>query len=278
MTYFFVGGSQRSGTSLLQAILSADAETNPRLYEASYFKVLVATYQFGKATLNGKAAHYFADLEELRHFSASWARSFLEMTLQRYAPARHLVLKEPHLTMLFPDIAELISDAKFLVIVRDPRDVIASMLEVEEKLVRQGQSAFPRRDMAALSNHYKSFYAPVMNCQSEDFKRRTCFVKYEKLVYEPEAELEKIRTFTGLKLEGFDASADWEPGVSAPRPESQPWRTRLHDRGVSADSVGRYRSSLRPDEIAQIEKECGDAFQLFHYEVDQALTRAASAS
>jgi hypothetical protein len=276
MTYFFVGGSQRAGTTVLQSVLCADAETNPLIHEATYFRGMVQACQQGKATLDRQAAHYFADWNEHCRFNASWVGAFLKMTLERYAPAKHLVLKEPHLTILFPEISELVLDSRFLVIVRDPRDVIASMLAVGERLAQQGlASDFNKRDVAELVNVYKSFYAPCMNCRAEDFQRRVLLLRYEQLVTEPLVVIDKLREFTDLKLEGVDPSRQWDLSLmetSKVESSQDAWATHLFGSGLSPESVGRYRHVLSAEEIRTIEREGADAFKLFGYPLSREST------
>jgi len=49
MTNFFVGGSQRAGTTLLQSVLCADTTTNSVIREASPLRAMVAAYQYTHA-------------------------------------------------------------------------------------------------------------------------------------------------------------------------------------------------------------------------------------
>jgi len=70
--------------------------------------------------------------------------------------------------MFFPDIAELVPSARFTCIISDPRDVIASMIIVDKKLAGSGinqdlmSQIFNTRNMKLLSQHFKSFYIPVL--------------------------------------------------------------------------------------------------------------------
>ena len=269
MTCFFVGGCQRTGTTLLQSILCSDPGTNPLIGEASYLRSLVSAYVFGKETMGTQTNDYFTDGEELREFTARWAREFLDRTLGRYAPAHHLVLKEPHLTMLFSALHELLPDARFLVMVRDPRDTIASMLKVGARLAKHGQdSVYARRDMVQLANLYKSFYAPCINARSREFAGKSLIVKYERLVHDPWPEIEKIRNFTQLTLDNADPHADWkrvQMDLSQPDPYLRPWMTELTGKGISPVNVGSYLTELTPEEVALIEAECADVIQLFRY-------------
>lgn len=273
MTYFFVGGSQRAGTTLLQSIICSDDTTNPLLQEAMYFRSIISTYQLGKTILTTKLKDYFTNLEELRNFNATWAKAFLEHTLHRYAPIKHLVLKEPHLTMLFPEIYELVSDPKFLIIVRDPRDTIASMIEVGERLANQGYqdiftTIFTTRDIKQLCNHYKSFYAPSIHYQVPDFQNQLLYIKYELLVSNPESEIDRLKSFTGLTLNKFNQTDKWQNSqidFSATSPDYNPWYTELYGKAISATQVNRYHQILTETEILTIEQECADALQIFGY-------------
>ncbi|MBE9226311.1 hypothetical protein IQ264_12845 [Phormidium sp. LEGE 05292] len=66
MTYFFICGNQRAGTTLLQSILCSDDTTSPLLQEAMYFRSMISTYQLGKTILTTKLKDYFTTLEELK--------------------------------------------------------------------------------------------------------------------------------------------------------------------------------------------------------------------
>jgi len=262
--------------------LCKDAETNPMIHEATYFRGMLEAYQLGKAVVDSQTGHYFSDHGELCRFNATWLDAFLRMTLERHPPAKHLVLKEPHLTMQFPDIFELVPDSRFVVIVRDPRDFIASMLTVGERLAEKGvDSEFAKRDVAELANVYKSFYAPCMNYKSEAFRQRTLLLRYEQLVTEPLVAFDKLREFTGLKLAEADPSKGWElkaadssdkagetPATDAKTgPVHDAWGTHLNGNALSPESVGRYQQVLSAEEINTIEREGADAFKLFNYPV-----------
>lgn len=274
MTYFFIGGCPRSGTTLLHNILCSDKTVNPLIGEAGYLYHLVKAYNSGKLDFDSQSKYYFNDLNELQNFSASSIKQFLERTLQRYAPATNLMLKYPLLAEFFPDIYELIDDVKFIVIVRDPRDTIASLIKVGDRLKKLGQERhltpmFENRNMEEYLLFYKQAYQNSWNYRLGNFQDKIGFIKYEYLVSKTEEALTILRSFTGLKLANFNPASSWQgskidyQNLSA---AEQPWYSQLYNQGISAAGINNYRQVLTETEIQFIEQEAADIFQIFNYQ------------
>ena len=68
MTCVFIGGSQRTGTTLFQSILCKDIDTNPMIHETKYFRQLVQAYVFGKRQFKAETLDYFENPDELTQF------------------------------------------------------------------------------------------------------------------------------------------------------------------------------------------------------------------
>lgn len=269
MRYIFAGGSQRSGTTLLQKFLCLDSATTPKLAEASYLRMLLQAYAQGKQDFDHDTQSYFAKLEDFRHFNAGIVYSFLNRTIAQYPGASSLVLKEPHLTQLFPLIFELVHEALFLISMRDPRDIMASMIDVGKRMQQQGQQHFfQQRDIEYLSNYIKTFYAPTLNNQDQAYRNRCFIFRYEDLINNTSDVKQKLSSFTGLAMD-FDDDSELNPGDNKDMKQNQsrykPWLTDNNDKNINNSSIGHYKSVLTPEEIEQANHHCADILQLFQY-------------
>jgi len=267
MKFLFVGGSQRSGTTVLQKFLCMDSQTTPKLAEASYLRLLLQAYQQGKYDFEHDTGSYFVTPEDFRHFHAGLIYSFLQRTLAQYPSARTLVLKEPHLTQLFIELAELVPDSKLILIMRDPRDILASMIDVGLRMKKLGQSHFfQQRNIEQLSQHIKSFYAPTLNNTDPTFKARYLVIRYEDLIQHSADIKQRISAFSGLALDfdETDGIGD-DPDIENDQPRYQPWITKNNDQPINDSSIGRYTQVLSDQEIDQANVFCKDLIELFQY-------------
>jgi hypothetical protein len=274
MTVIYVGGVNRSGSTLLQSILCSDPATNPLVQEASYLNFIVHAWAFSRAQFDFHGRYYFDSTDEMKQFTAGWLKAFLDRFRRRYPDARHLVLRYLPMTPLFPDLQELMAaageDVRFVIVARDPRDVIASMVRVGEraaKLNRPGEQAIPR-NMAQLGKIYMDVYGPALSGQRPEYRQRLTVIRYEDLVTRTDEVLDVLRQASGLELKDFEAGANWtrnEMDLQDSASGANPWMSELWGKGVSQARIGSYRKVLTASEIAQIEKLCDTPLKLFGY-------------
>lgn len=258
---------------MLHTLLCQDGGVNPPISEAKYLQTLVLAYHIGLADFDAKTRDYFGDREDFRRFHGGMVGQFLDRLRSRFPGRTRLCLKEPHLTMLFPDVASLVPDARFVCIVRDPRDVIASLIRVGERMHATGVvdamgRVFLSRDIDTMVAYFHSFYAPSAGCSLPGFRQRCAFLRYEDLVRDPAGMLPRLREFTGLSLADVDPSADpmtARPEHASDVPYERAWVTPLFGRGVNDSRIGGFREVLSPDEEARVQKGTAAFREKFGY-------------
>ena len=113
----------------------------------------------------------------------------MERIRAKYGSDTRLVLKAPWYTREFPQLNELLPNAQFVLIARDPLDIVASQIEVGLKQQeRDGVNLYPRDDIQRIVDGINSVYFTVLTIyftvltNSKLFEGRLIEIRYEKLV------------------------------------------------------------------------------------------------
>lgn len=140
---------------------------------------------------------------------------------------------------------EFFDDVKFIIMMRDPRDVYSSCLLRTKKFISNEDEAKNLALMNTLSqiNSY-NFYKN--NKTNTDIK----IIKYEELVVRTKEKIREILSFIDVNQDKYD----WESlnSVSSSNSSYQD-RELTIGTGVSKDSIGKYKTTLSSQEISTIE-------------------------
>jgi hypothetical protein len=170
---------------------------------------------------------------------------------------------EKHFPDVYPRLMrELYPGARELFLVRDFRDMVASMQAYN---ARKRAGDFGRdkagSDEAWLVHLHQNFL--VLRAAWRDRGEPGSLVRYEDLVRVPEAALPPLLASLGL-----DAAPELVSRLIAAAAPDAP---ELHGHGTSASSeasIGRWRNNLSPELGAAVEVTFGDLLREFGYEVD----------
>jgi hypothetical protein len=259
----FVVGAPRSGTTLLRAML--DRHSRIGICDETFFFYWVAARErvFGDLrdeARRARAVDRFLETRRIRRLGLDLAAlratllreatsypAFFRALLEAYARSKGKARggeKTPQHALVASKLLEWYPDARLLHLVRDPRDVVASLRRM------------PWGSGSVLTDA-KLWRACVAGAEACEDDPRTLLVRYESLIAEPERELARIcaalgEAFEPAMLEGEARKTDrW-------------WFDRAQG-NVERTRVERWRSELSPDEIAIVESIAGERLGKYGY-------------
>ena len=267
---FIIGGSPRSGTTLLNQILCAcpEAPGNVTVSEAKFLEHYLHAYRMGKASYASDHEAFFGEMPEF----AKLNQNILLMVLHAaftHLDARCLVLKWPFVTPYIPELVELLPSVRILLMVRDPRDIVASLIKVGQRMEAAGkENPFCRSKLEETIRYFHDCYQPVYPLlESPQKKANILVVKYENLVLNTTDELHKLHEFSRLDLMGeYQNPADLQFDKSLWETHKKEWLTELSGQSISAASIGSWHDTLTPDEIVTVENLTQVFFSTFEYQ------------
>lgn len=182
---------------------------------------------------------------ELTKWKRLFVRFIKEVTVRT---GKQLVLKSPPHTARIPTLLELFPDARFVHIVRDPRVVFPSTINLWKSMARNHglqKPAWPGLEEKVL-REFRVIYDRLEEARPLLKPGRFHEVRYEELVQNPVSELKKV--YDGLELGGFDAA---RPRVEEYLRQNAGYETNKYD--------------LTPAQRAAIEDRWGDVIRRYGY-------------
>jgi hypothetical protein len=192
----FVGGCPRSGTTLVQRIL----DCHPEIYagpEFIFVSRIVDLFQDMRQSIRlGGSIHAILDEEDLVHAFRSLLVDLLLPKLQAQSVS-YLSEKTPGNVLAFAWLEEHVPEGKKILVVRDPRDVVSSMLEVggRQRLRRGWALNYLRDPLAAvnyMNDHLKAGLALA------ETSANCLLIYYEDVISDPLVVANRMYRFIGV--------------------------------------------------------------------------------
>jgi len=258
----FVGGSMRGGTTLAQRLLCTAPEVNDWVPEVHVLRDMVVLYRHCMNRRPAAREPFFAEADDCTRYFTGCVDDLLQIVRDRHSPNGRLVLKNPELTQYFPELAELRPNVQFVIVLRDPRDVVASMKVVAERAIAAGEPV-PMPEMAdgaaGMATLFLRYYANVIRSPLVREPDRLMFVRYEDIVTDTTTAVAKLSLWTGLNIRP-DAVGNASGGD-----DGSVFGARLYGKPISNDAIGSYRERLDAAEIAAVESVTAEFMKTFGY-------------
>lgn len=270
-----IGGAMRSGTTVIHRALCRARNSNPFLSESWFLRDLLAMYRFRLSRFEAMGEDQFGSVAAYRRMLADDVADYLRTVSARHGDPEVLILKQPELIGSFADLALLSPQMLFLAVVRDPRDVVASMKRVRDSHARDGVPGplAGARTTAALCAFYGSHYAMLLD-SADALGDRLRIVRYEDFVRAPKESVTEIGAFCGARYE-LDEVADFpsadsgsptfDKAARSKDPFSRAFWSDLYTAPLSDERIGRFAESLTAAEAAEIEARLGFVGRRFGY-------------
>ena len=259
-----IGGAMRSGTTIIHRALCTAENCNPHLSESWLIRDIVTLYKNRVARFESMGADQFGSIINFRELIRINVQYYIRLVSARYDDPEVLILKHPELSRYFVELAGLFPGMQFLAVVRDPRDVIASMKEVQAQNARDGYegpfSVF--QNLQQLCFYYHLHYERLLAVDNAD-PNRMRFLRYEDAMREPQTMIADVGAMCGLRYEpekiaSFDESRTASGTFDKKNRKADPLRrgfwSDLYTKDITEERIGRYKSILTDDEIKEVEK------------------------
>ena len=172
-------------------------------------------------------------------------RSFLRFYAQAHGK-RRCGEKTPEHALFTGTLRQWFPAATILHILRDPRDVVASLL------------AMPRKPKSVLTNA-STWVRCNLGAQQAREHPGYLLIRYEELVAQPEEQLQRVCAFIGEEYRPEMLTPDANQGPTFP------WLQRAQE-PVTTERLGKWREQLTADQVALVEWRAGQHMRTFGYE------------
>ena len=166
-------------------------------------------------------------------------------------------IKEIKLYEIVPHINFFIPSAKFVYMVRDPRDMALSW---KKSLIHKGGIVEASKQWKMDQQQYLKFFS------IENKKETIKLLRYEDLLSNPEEELSKIFSFLKLNYEPVQESFYKDVKTQENSKKNAAWANI--SKGLLQENKAKYKAELSADEIAIIEHICLDEMRFFNYNLE----------
>lgn len=255
----FVGGAPRSGTTLVQNILG----THPDICaipEFLHMRQIVELRNSLHRSIDYEYINLICSEADVDEHTSNLTESLL-LPLADINGCRLLSEKTPENILIFSELIELFPNARFIHIVRDPRAVVSSLLQVGARAKAK------LRDLQKYTRNIKAAIRHTKECQMKGFltskenPEKVLTIVYKQLVSDAEHETLRICKFLGIpwSSEMITPSKFKHLGEKAITTSSgEVWyNTQTYNRDPNPNSLNKWQSLLTTTQKSAIANSFG---------------------
>ncbi len=271
----WIFGSGRSGSTWLRSMMGALEGAG--VWEEPMVGRLFGEF-YARAPRENRASADFVMGDPIRK---GWIRSIRNFVLDgagysnpRLGPEGYLVIKEPNGSVGAPLLMEALPESRMILLVRDPRDVVASVLDAATEggwlyESRGGKTGTRRGKAGRRPNSFVRERANVYRRGVESawrayeaHKGPKVLVRYEDLRADTLGEMRRIYSVLGIPVQDEDLRRAVEKHSWENVPEGEKGRGKFYRRGTS----GGWKEDLTPRQVEVVENTTASLLERFYPE------------
>ncbi len=259
----FIGGAGRSGTTLLRVILDSHSRIvcGPELKVMPVIAQLWADFQTKYAPI---VKNYHLTAEDIDRLFRDFVDGLLA-PMQATSGKARVAEKSPNNVFYFRHLHRLFPQSAFIHVLRDGRDVAASLLAMDWKTPAGAPVSYTRSMQDAARYWRAAVEAARQFARSTAGSSRFFEVRYEDIVARPEPCLRELFAFLG---------EPWEPEVLRYHEKAHALGNESSagdvQRVLYNSSVGRWKHGLSDADKSVAKAEIGDLLIELGYAADGA--------
>jgi len=242
--FIFVGGAARSGTTLIQNMLDSHPDICG-LPEFLHLPDIMSVRKTLRHSIDRKYIDSICSYEDVDRHIGSFIESLLYPLAEQYG-RRFVSEKTPNNVLVFPDLISLFPEARFIHVVRDPRAIIASLLQVGKRGEQKGWNTqnYTHSIFAAMEYVHRCLMTGFAS--SEIAPQRVLEVVYERVVANPEYETKRICEFLNVEWSSrmLHPGKLKHPGEKATTKDNVWYDTKSYNRDPEPQEVEKWKSQL----------------------------------
>jgi len=271
----WIFGSGRSGSTWLRSMMGELDGT--RVWEEPMVGRLFGEFYARTPKDNLRSAGFVMGdpirrgwIQSIRNFVLDGAR----YSNPRLGVGEYLIVKEPNGSVGAPLLMEALPESRMILLVRDPRDVVASVLDAAREggwlyRSREGKTGVSRGRSGGRPNAFVRERAGVYRrgvegaSQAYDAHRGPkALVRYEDLRSDTLVEMKRIYSTLGIPVEEKELRRAVERHAWENVPEAEKGRGKFYRRGTS----GGWKEDLTPEQVEVVEKATASLLKRFYPE------------
>jgi hypothetical protein len=261
-------GTARTGSSWLSAVMG-DVGGYSRWHEPLVGHLFGNLY-YVRAGHRGDDEHFILGDRHRELWLGTVRRFVLDSANARFpevvSEGRYLIVKEPQGSMGAPLLMEALPESRMILLVRDPRDVVASNLDAHKggtwtaDLMRKGGKEKPpslaeRRPDDFVRGQARRYVRDVGNAKTayDEHRGRKVLVKYEDLRADTLGTMKRIYSSLEIPVDGTELARSVEKHSWENVPEEEKGEGKFHRKATP----GGWKEDLTPQQVEIVERVAG---------------------